>query len=101
MGFDEIVTLFQNKAGQTEGFGGKIRLDVKDQGGILFDGSGEAISVRPSSEEADTTVTLSLETLQKLLNNDLNPAMAFMSGKLSVSGNMALTMKLQNMIGGD
>lgn len=101
MGFDEILAMFQEKSAGVEGFGGKIRMDVEGAGSILMDGSGDSVDVSQSDEDADTTVGLSLETLQGLLSGDLNPAMAFMSGKLNVGGNMGLAMKLQGMLGGD
>ena len=101
MGFDEIISMFQEKSSGAEGFGGKIRLDVEGEGGILVDGSGDVVEVSQSDDEADTTIGLSLETLQGLLSGDLNPAMAFMGGKLNVGGNMGLAMKLQGMLGGD
>ena len=101
MGFDDILTLFQEKSAGMEGFGGSIRLDIEGDGSIFIDGSGDAIAVSTSEDEADTTVGLTLETLHGLMSGDLNPAMAFMTGKLQVSGNMGLAMKLQGMLGDD
>jgi putative sterol carrier protein len=34
-----------------------------------------------------------------VLSGKLNPAMAFMSGKIKVQGDMALAMKLQQLLG--
>ena len=99
MNFDEIVSFFQEKSSGVESFGGKICLNVEGEGSIMLDGSGDSVLVTTSDDEADTTVGLSLETLQNLLSGDLNPAMAFMSGKLQVGGNMGLAMKLQGMLG--
>ena len=101
MGFEEILAMFQQKAADVAGFGGTIRMDVEGAGSILMDGTGEGVEVSQSKDDADTTVGLSLETLQGLLSGDINPAMAFMSGKLNVGGNMGLAMKLQSMLGGD
>ncbi len=101
MGFDDILAMFQEKSAGVDGFGGKIRMDVEGAGSILMDGSGDGVEVTQSEDEADTTVGLTLETLQGLLSGDLNPAMAFMSGKLNVGGNMGLAMKLQSMLGDD
>ena len=100
MSFEDLITLFQDKAGQADGFGGKIRLDVESEGSILIDGSGDDVIISASDEEADTTIGLTMETLGGLMDGSLNPAMAFMGGKLSVGGNMGLAMKLQGMMGG-
>lgn len=99
MSFDDILALFQEKAASASGFGGSIRLDIEGENSILIDGSGDQVAVSASDDDADTTIGLSLDTLQGLMGGTLNPAMAFMSGKLNVGGNMGLAMKLQGMLG--
>ena len=37
------------------------------------------------------------DDLNKLMNGDLNPMTAFMFGKLKVSGDMGVAMKLQSL----
>ena len=101
MSFEELVALFTKKAAGADGFGGKIRLDVEGEGGLMLDGSGDSVEVSQSDDEADTTIGLSMKTLQGLMDGSLNPAMAFMGGKLNVGGNMGLAMKLQGMMSGD
>ena len=100
MTFDDILALFQEKSKGRAGFGGTLRLDMADEGSILIDGNEEQVEINASTAPADTTITLSLPTLQGLINGDLNPAMALMNGKLQVSGNMALAMKLHGVISG-
>ena len=101
MSFEELVALFTKKSAGADGFGGKIRLDVEGEGGLMLDGSGDGVEVSASDDDADTTIGLTMETLHGLMDGSLNPAMAFMGGKLSVGGNMGLAMKLQGMMGGD
>ena len=96
--FDEILALFQEKSVGRAGFGGKVRLDVEGAGSILIDGSGDSVVVVQNDGDADSTIALSLETLQGLLGSDLTPALALMSGKLSVGGNLGLAMKLQGLL---
>jgi putative sterol carrier protein len=50
--------------------------------------------VRAADEEADVTLTADAEVFKAILDGDLNPTTAFMSGKLSVDGSMGLAMKL-------
>jgi putative sterol carrier protein len=42
-------------------------------------------------------VTITPDNFKKLVNGDLNPMMAMMSGKLKIKGDMAVAMKLQDM----
>jgi putative sterol carrier protein len=43
-------------------------------------------------------VTVSLENLQAMMDGQLNSVTGFMSGKLKVSGDMSVAMKLQRVV---
>lgn len=49
-------------------------------------------------KKADCTLQLSPDNLQKLIKGDLNPTMAFMTGKLKIKGDLSLAMKLQSLL---
>ncbi|ESW60044.1 MAG: SCP-2 sterol transfer family protein [Rhodobacter sp. CACIA14H1] len=72
------------------GFDGVAKFVITGEGAIMLDASG----VRAGDEEADVTLTASTDTFRAILDGDLNPTMAFMSGKLSVDGSMGMAMKL-------
>ena len=48
--------------------------------------------------EPDVTLILSDKNFIKLLNDDLNAMMAFMTGSLKIQGNTGLALKLQELI---
>jgi acyl-CoA dehydrogenase len=68
-------------------------------GFIFLDGSGDSNQVSADDREAACTVDVSLEDFDALLNGQLNPMNAFMMGKLRVTGDMAVAMKLQSIFG--
>ncbi|MBJ2151075.1 SCP2 sterol-binding domain-containing protein [Paracoccus sp. IB05] len=72
------------------GFDGVAKFVITGEGTIMLDGQG----VRAGDEEADVTLTASAETFRAILEGDMNPTMAFMTGKLSVDGAMGMAMKL-------
>ena len=72
------------------GFDGVAKFVITGEGAIMLDADG----VRAGDEEADVTLTASTDTFRAILYGDLNPTMAFMSGKLSVDGSMGMAMKL-------
>lgn len=72
------------------GFDGCAKLQITDLGAIMLDADGARIA----DEEADVTLSADSETLQAIVTGDLNPTSAFMTGKLSIDGDMGLAMKL-------
>ncbi len=76
------------------GLDGTAKFVIEGEGAIMLDADG----VRAGDDEADVTLTASADVFQQILEGDLNPASAFMSGKLAVDGNMGLAMKLGSVL---
>jgi putative sterol carrier protein len=77
-----------------DSFDGSAKFVIEDEGALIIDSDG----VRASDEEADVTLTADADTFQSILEGDTNPTAAFMSGKLSVDGDMGLAMKLGSVL---
>ncbi|SMX33581.1 SCP2 sterol-binding domain-containing protein [Actibacterium lipolyticum] len=77
------------------GFDGTAKFMIEGEGAIVVDESG----ARASDDDAEVTLTADAETFQAMMTGDLNPTAAFMTGKLSVDGDMGLAMKLGTVIG--
>ena len=85
------------KAGLTgESFDGSLKFDCGEDGVIVLADGGATTEDR----EADCTLTLSQDNLVKLLAGKLNPMTGLMMGKLKVSGNPAVAMKLSQLLKG-
>ncbi|MHA7852114.1 SCP2 sterol-binding domain-containing protein [Roseovarius sp.] len=75
-------------------FDGSAKFVIEDEGAIMIDENG----VRAGDEEADVTLTASADTFQSILEGDMDPTAAFMSGKLTVDGDMGMAMKLGSLL---
>ncbi|MGI3166275.1 SCP2 sterol-binding domain-containing protein [Pseudooceanicola sp. 200-1SW] len=71
---------------------------------FVIEGEGEILvgsdGAKPAEagDEADVTMTAEADTFQDMLSGDLNPTSAFMTGKLSVDGDMGSAMKLGSLL---
>ncbi|AWB49210.1 sterol carrier family protein [Gemmobacter aquarius] len=74
---------------------GVAKFVIEGEGAVMIEGA----TVRAGDEPADVTLTASTETFRAILDGDLNPTTAFMTGKLSVDGSMGLAMKLGSVLG--
>lgn len=80
---------------QGKSFDGSLKFDCGADGVIvLADGTATTID-RP----ADCTISLSQDNLVKLLAGKLNPMTGVMMGKLKISGDMGVAMKLGKLLG--
>lgn len=76
-------------------FDGSAKFVIEDEGSIVMDQAG----ARESDEDTEVTMTADSETFKEILDGDLNPTAAFMSGRLKVDGNMGQAMKLASVLG--
>jgi putative sterol carrier protein len=93
----ELTETLQTIRAGLEGrsFDGSLTFDCGSDGRIVIaDGAA-------STEDRDTdcTLTLSSANLGKLLAGKLNPMTAVMMGKIKISGDMGVAMKLSKLIG--
>ena len=98
MSLENIIAQFEKKAVSASPIGGSIKFEVDGQG-ILIDGTGDTNTVIASDDEADCTISLTAEVLEKLRDGDINPMMAVMGGQIKITGDMGLAMKVQSLMG--
>jgi len=74
----------------TDGFEGTAKFVIEDEGAIIMDEGG----ARPGDDDAEVTLTADTDTFRSILDGDLNPTAAFMSGRLKIDGDMGAAMRL-------
>jgi len=83
-----VAALNEKLAG--EGYDGNAKFVIEGEGAIIVDENG----ARAGDDEADVTMTADEDTFGEILDGSLNPTAAFMSGRLTVDGDMAQALKL-------
>ena len=98
MSLESITQSIRTKMGDDSGLEATLKFDCGADGVIVLDGVSSPNTVSNTDAETDCTVTVSLETLQAMMDGQLNSVTGFMSGKLKVSGDMSVAMKLQRVV---
>ena len=77
-----------------------FELSGKDAGCWLLDLKNSPGTVAPASADTESDVKMKMdsENMIAMFTGKLNSTTAFMTGKLKISGNMALAMKLEQLI---
>ena len=98
MNFEECTQAIRTKVGADSGLAATLKFDCGADGVIVIDGKSTPNTVGNDNTEVDCTVGITLDNLNAMLNGDLEPATGFMAGKLKVSGDMSVAMRLQRVI---
>lgn len=91
---DDLVASLRKRAALGPKLGTRIKFDLKGQGTILLDATTQPPEVGTEDGPADATITLAPETLAGLIEGQINPTFAYMSGKLKVAGSKSAAMQL-------
>jgi putative sterol carrier protein len=102
MGADTVRTFFEELPTRTDstktaGMTNSYVFDIEDVGQWTVRVDDGQVSVAEGAEEADTTISASQETFEKIVAGEQNPTTAYMTGKLKIKGDMGAAMKLQKL----
>ena len=75
-------------------FEGSAKFSITDEGSLIVDSEG----VRISDQPADVTLSATAEVFEDILAGRQNTTAAFMSGKLTLEGDMGLAMRLAGVL---
>jgi putative sterol carrier protein len=93
MSLDAIADKIRERVAGS-GFDKSVKFDLGADGVVVVDGQ----SVSTDDAGADCTITISKEDFEALTSGELNPTMAFMTGKLKVAGDMSIAMQLSQVL---
>jgi putative sterol carrier protein len=98
MSIESCTQAIRAKVGDDSGLNATLKFDCGADGLIFIDGSSTPNTVSNADMQADCTVGITLENLTAMLAGELDPVTGFMGGKLKVSGDMSVAMRLQRVV---
>jgi len=95
---EELPAALAKNAEDAKTIGAKYQMNITGEGEWNIDCTSTGPSCKPGTADADCTMTIAAEDFQKLVENpQANGMQLFFAGKLKVTGNQMLAMKLQKL----
>ena len=98
MSVESATAAIRAKAGTAAPLGHTIQFDLGGDGVIFWDGTQSPPLIDNTARDAETTITISLDNLDSLIAGQLNPTMAYMTGKLKIQGSMGVALKMSSLL---
>jgi putative sterol carrier protein len=96
---DELTERLRQRAAANPPLGYRVLIDLGEDGVIFWDGTGAAPEIGDApGEEIDSTITISADDLTKMVEGSLNPTLAYMTGRLKVSGSVGVALKISQLL---
>jgi putative sterol carrier protein len=93
MSVKDIETDFRTRLDKFGELGATVKFDFATE--MLFiDGTKQPAVMSSADDDADCTLSITPDDLQRILDGELDATMAFMTGKLKVKGSTSVAMKL-------
>jgi putative sterol carrier protein len=97
MDLQSATQFFRGKVGDDSGLGKSLKFDCGADGVIVIDGAATPNTVDNSDRATDCAIELDIGTLGELISGELNAMNAFMTGKMKITGDMGVALKLQKI----
>lgn len=79
--------------------GAQVQLDFGAGGHLLMDARQRPPAITVGTGPAECTLVMGLDTLKRVLSGELDGAKAFMQGEMTISGDVELAVRLNELLG--
>jgi putative sterol carrier protein len=100
LSLDRVIDSLRQRAERSASLGYRVRFDLGGDGSVIWDGTVAPAKIVPGEGDADTTIGITLDNLNGLLTGDLDPTLAYATGKIKVSGSVGVALKLASILEG-
>lgn len=98
MSVETIAETIRSDLMRFAGLNYKVKFEFDEGGVLLIDGTATPPTLSEQDGEADCTLRLSLDNMEKLMAGGLNPTLAYTLGKLKVDGSLGVALKFASMM---
>ena len=99
MNVPQLTERVRTAVGAESGLDATIKFNFGDEGVIYIDGKSTPNSVTNEDRESQIVISFTPETLTRILDKQLNPKVALMTGKMKLRGDLRIAMRLDKVFG--
>ena len=96
---DQVTERVRTSVGTESGLDARIKFKFADQEFLFIDGKSKPNRVDNSDSESDITITVSRENFMKIIDHELKPPLALMTGRMRLRGDIRIAMRLNKVFG--
>ena len=95
----QLTERVRTAVGAESGLDATIKFNFGDQGVIYIDGKSMPNAVTNDDRDSQIVISFTPETLTRILDKQLNPKIALMTGKMKLRGDLRIAMRLDKVFG--
>lgn len=98
MTLDQIEAKMKQRLPHFRSFGRTALFDFGADGSLRLDASGNPATLTRDGGDAETAIRMTIDDFDRMISGQLNPTLAFATGRLKVAGSMGLALKLAALL---
>ena len=98
--FDSLGPKINANPSRLSGMSAVYRFEIGDESYNVVIREGQAAVEKGAADPGDCTIRMARDDFGDLVTGKINPQVAFLTGKLKVSGDMGLALKLGDLLKG-
>jgi len=98
MSLESVTEELRTKTAAAAPLGHTIKFDLGTDGVVFWDGTGAAAAIDNTDRDAEAAIAIALGDFEQLLAGQLDPTMAYMTGKLKLTGSMGVALKIGEIL---
>jgi putative sterol carrier protein len=99
MNVAQLTERVRSAVGAESGLDATIKFNFGELGIIYIDGKSNPNAVTNEDRDSQIVISFTPETLTRILDKELNPKIALMTGKMKLRGDLRLAMRLDKVFG--
>ncbi len=96
---EHVTERVRTAVGTDSGLDAKIKFKFGEDGTLYIDGKAHPNQVHNTDVDSDITISVSMDNFVRIIDKQLNPKLALMTGRMRLRGDIRIAMRLDKVFG--